>query len=166
MTSDRCYMQLLAETDFPEVLQMFSEPEVWTFIQPWKGKTREEYTDFLKLKLREIRSALGYYWLIRENESNELIGAINVTPIPRTDHIQIGWMVREKFQKQGFAFEGAQMAMQFVLNQTDIDPVYAVYDRENIASEKIIQKLGFHRFETFSEGDRTLHKYVFKRPNA
>ena len=65
------------------------------------------------------------------------------------------------FQRKGFAYKAAELAMKHVLNETDIDLLYAVYDSENRASEKIIQRLGFHFERSFQEGERTINVFRY-----
>lgn len=155
-------MSLLSEKDFPEVFEMFEEPDIFQYICPDEIRTSETNTEFLNLKLTEIATGKWFYWLLRSSSDNSLIGAINVTPIPGTDETQIGWMIRKRFQKQGFAYEAAQKTMEFILNKTNHSLIYSVYDIENIASEKIIEKLGFTYHKSFSEGSNRLNKYVFR----
>ena len=50
--------------------------------------------------------------------------------------------------------------MEFALDQTSLRAIYAVYEQENIASQRIIEKLNFRYHETFREGSRVLNKYV------
>ena len=154
-------MELLCLEGISEALPMLLEPEAWTYIRPGQGKTEAQHRDFLLLKVKEIDSGTGYYWLVKESSTHDLIAGINVTPIPATWEMQIGWMVRKKHQRRGYAFEAAALAMDFVLNQTNIEYLYAVYDSENIASEKIIERLGFHLHTSFEEEDRTILKYRY-----
>jgi RimJ/RimL family protein N-acetyltransferase len=61
------------------------------------------------------------------------------------------------------AFEGARRAMEFALNKTDVDPIYVVFNPENVASQKIAEKLGFTLFEKFGTKEDPLLKYIYRR---
>jgi RimJ/RimL family protein N-acetyltransferase len=73
--------------------------------------------------------------------------------------MQLGWQIKTAFRKQGYASEAAQCALDFAIADTTIDPVYAVFVKENIASERILMKLAF---KYFGAGDDLLC-YVLHR---
>jgi len=159
--TERINLKLLTPSDLEEALNMFQEPNTFQYIRPLQGKTREEYLSFLQVKLKEIETQKGYYWVVRHQDSGEFIGAINLTPISGTDQIQIGWQIRDQFRRQGYASEAAQLAFDYGLHETPFHPIYAVFEKANIASERILQKLGFRYFQTFREKERVLEKYIF-----
>lgn len=163
ITSKRCYLELLAEEDFDALLEMFLEPDAFKYIAPLKDKTPEFYNNFLLKKQQEVSQVLGYYWVIRDHSSKEFIGAINLTPIPNTNKTQIGWQLKSKHHRKGLAYEAAQAAFQFALNKTTIDPIYAVFESENLASEKMIKKLGFQKNSEQKEAGITVETYVYRR---
>ena len=161
MKTDRATLSLLTESAFDEVLKMFKEPETFKYIKPFQNKTRGAYLEFLKLKIRQIESGKGYYWVIRSIYSSDFIGAINLTPIPGTGQIQIGWQIKNKFRRQGYAYETAKAALEFALAETKFRPIYAVFEKGNVASEKILKKLNFNFHETEIKDTIELKKYIY-----
>ncbi|MCT4625167.1 MAG: GNAT family N-acetyltransferase [Schleiferiaceae bacterium] len=154
-------LQLLKQSDYSMVLEMFREPDTFKYIKPLQGKSKEFYLEFLNRKSTEIELGKGYYWLLMF--SGEMAGAINFTPIPNTDQMQLGWQIKRDHQRKGLAFEGARRAMEFALNKTDVDPIYVVFNPENVASQKIAEKLGFTLFEKFGTKEDPLLKYIYRR---
>lgn len=169
LLSERLTMRLMTEEDKTDVLAMFQEPGTFRYIKPLQDKTESEYLAFLRKKELEIAQGTGYYWMIRTADTNEFLGAINLTPIPPLNpmrpekpKMQIGWQIRSEFQRQGFAFEAAKLAMEFALTQTDIDPILAVFVKGHTASKKILEKLGFCKFETVYKDGEALKKYIYR----
>ncbi|MEZ4918559.1 MAG: GNAT family N-acetyltransferase [Saprospiraceae bacterium] len=156
-------MKLLTPSDFPEALEMFHEPETFKYIAPLANKSDAEYLDFLNLKHQQILDKTGYYWVVRNRINGDFIGGINLTPIPDTGQKQIGWQLKAAYRKQGIAFEAAQLALEFGLNHTNFYPIYAVFHPENIASQRILEKLGFDFLEAFSKAGEPLKKYIFEK---
>ena len=162
MQSTKLSLTLLKESDWNEVLIMFQEPGMFQYITPHRDKSVNYYLDFLNLKLEQIKSGTGFYWLVRD-KNGELAGTINLTPIPDTGEMQIGWMIRSKFRGQGLAYDAAKLALEFGFRETNFDPIYGVFEVENIASEKILKKLGFMFYEQFFEGNIMVKQYIYKR---
>lgn len=162
MKTERLHLKLIESSDINEVLDMFNEEEAFKYIRPLQNKNTAFYLDFLNLKIEEIKLKKGFYWMVR-NYHSKLVGAINLTPIPYTDNIQIGWQIRKQFRKQGFAFEASKAVLKFTLTQTDFDPIFSVFEKENIASKKILNKLNFEFYESVDYNGIELKKYIFKK---
>lgn len=162
LTTKRTILTLLQESDFEELFIMFSEKDIFKYITPHKNKTENEHIEFLNLKLKQIKDNTGYYWIVRSIDNNNLIGALNLTPIVKTDKIQIGWMIVPVYQQKGLAYETAEAVMNFTINETDFNPIYGVFEEENMASKKILTNLGFLLNTSFTEDNTTILEYVYK----
>jgi len=161
LSTQRTYLHLLSISDFQEVLEMFMEPDMFKYIAPSQNRNEEQHIEFLYLKLKQIQEGKGYYYLARSKDNNEFIGGLNLTPIGDTDKVQIGWLIKSKFRRQGFAFETARALLDFAIQNKTFNPIYAVYETANIASKKIIEKLNFQFLETTVEDGIEINTYVF-----
>lgn len=162
MQTERTLMQLFTPNDISEVLELFFEEDTFKYIAPLQNKSREEYVAFLNKKLHEIKTGTGHYWVVRLLEDNSFIGAINLTPIPNSERIQIGWQFKRKYWGQGYAYEAAKAAFDFGVNDLKLEEIYGVFVPENLASEKILSRLGFSSFETKKTELETLHIFQYK----
>jgi [ribosomal protein S5]-alanine N-acetyltransferase len=54
----------------------------------------------------------------------------------------LGWAVNPEFQGRGFATESAQALVHFGFEQLHLKVIYATCDTRNIASWKVMEKLG------------------------
>ncbi|MCF4101202.1 GNAT family N-acetyltransferase [Gillisia sp. M10.2A] len=162
MKTDRLNIELYTKNDELEALQMFREKDIFKYIPHLNNKKDKEYLDFLSLKEKQISDGSGFYWTLRSKFNNDFIGAVNLTPIMDTGEMQIGWVIKSEFRKKGFALEAAQQIMNFAVNSTDYHPIYALFNKQNIASKKILEKLNFTLFEVLSSKEETVIKYVYK----
>ncbi|QCK16772.1 GNAT family N-acetyltransferase [Mangrovivirga cuniculi] len=162
--TNRATLTLLELNDFEDMLSLFLEKDMFKYISPHKDKSREERLEFLNLKLTDNKSGRGYYWVARDSKSNDLIGAINLTPIPESNDLQIGWMISNAYRGKGMATELAQAAKNFFIENLNTDHIFAVFEEGNIASEKIIKKLNFKPHKTFKEDETTIvHTWILKK---
>ena len=162
--TERTILTLLQKSDFDELLEMFSEKDAFKYIRPHQHKSIEERIGFLELKLNQIENKTGFYWVARCSETNELIGAINLTPIPKTDKMQIGWMIKSSHQRKGYATETARGVLEFAVKNANFNPIYGVFEKENIASEKILKQLNFAFNKEWDESESTIQEYIlFKK---
>ncbi|MEN7548702.1 GNAT family N-acetyltransferase [Rapidithrix thailandica] len=162
MKTQRTKLNLLTEADYEDLLTMFEEPGAFQYIKHLENKTREQYKEYLSLKQQEIASGKGYYWVARNLETSSLIGGVNLTPIPKTNQVQIGWMISSAHRRKGYAYEVAHKVLEFALKETDFRPIYAVFEKENVASEKIIKKLNFSFLESKIVDGIDEERYIYQ----
>ena len=158
----RCRIRLVERNDFPSLLEMFHEPDTFKYIKPLANKADEFYLSFLELKLKQSQTKEGYYWVI-VLENGEIAGTIDLTPIPKTENMQLGWQIKQVWQGKGIASAAAKAALDFALTNTEIDPIYIVFNTQNIASKKLGEKLGFELLVAFGQEVDPLLKYIYKR---
>lgn len=161
MKTARLSLTLLSESDINDVLAMLLEKGMFEYIKPHEGKPDQYYLDFLSLKLEQIKSGKGFYWLVKDNNM-ELAGSINLTPIPGTGEQQIGWLIKKKFRGQGFAYEAAKLVLDFAKKETNFNPIYGVFESKNVASEKILTKLNFEFHNSFVEDGVIIKKFIYQ----
>ena len=75
-----------------------------------------------------------------------LIGGCGIRRESQTSCIaNLGWAINPEFQSKGFATESAKALIQFGFEQLKLRVIYATCDTRNIASMKVMEKLGMIR---------------------
>lgn len=161
MRNQFCKLSLLTEADFDDMLTMFGEPNTFEYIPKLRSQSQEFYRSFLSDSMDQIKKGDKYYWMMRDPDDGEFIGAINLGKFPNSDVMQIGWQICEAFQQQGMAYMGAQMALDFAINETDISTICGRFEAENIASDRILNKLRFSLEKIEAENKTQIHHYIF-----
>lgn len=127
----------------------------------------EESVDTQRENLRRLmaaysRMAIGYgSFPMFEKDSRELIGAVLLKPLPRTENldqwrafrdnpehipdiyeIEIGWHVKFNKWGLGYATESARLMMARGFDEFELGEIHAVLYKENVASRNVAEKLG------------------------
>ncbi len=136
-------MSLLTRADYSEMLEMFNEKDTFKYIGPLRNKTESEYREYLDAKLEEVQQGKGYYWIVRLADDETFVGAINLNPSRSNNRMQLGFQFKRQFWGQGFAYETAKIALDYGVQIAGLKTIYGFYQKENIASGKILEKLGF-----------------------
>ena len=89
----------------------------------------------------------GYsFWAAELKETGTFLGWLGVSkvwdPPELASTSELGWFVDRRFWGQGLATEGAQAAVDFAFGPVGLDRVIARYNRENVASGRVMQKIG------------------------
>jgi uncharacterized membrane protein/RimJ/RimL family protein N-acetyltransferase len=162
MQTKRTTLTLLHESDLPAMTAMAQEPETFRYIKKLSVMTDNEYQEFLRLKLEQIRLKTGYHWAVWLKKDGRFVGAVNLNPIGGTKRLQIGCQLKREFWGQGFATELTGRVLKFAIREAGLKEVYGVFEKENIVSRRLLDRLGFAWIEDLSEQgvEAEVHRYV------
>ncbi|MGN0640190.1 MAG: GNAT family N-acetyltransferase [Oscillospiraceae bacterium] len=101
-------------------------------------------------------------WVIVEKESQNCIGYVTVDiPYKALEIGEIGYVIGERFQNKGYAYEAISRVVREYLFNRELYMLEAKYNASNIASGKLLKKLGFrvdgelrNRRIDFASGER------------
>jgi RimJ/RimL family protein N-acetyltransferase len=88
---------------------------------------------FFAAELRADRRFVGWVGLDKMADEPDLNG-----------QTEIGWFIDRAFWRQGLATEGARAALDFGFDSLGLDRIIARYHTENVASGRVMQKIGMH----------------------
>ncbi len=140
--SPRLRLREMTEADLPVLADMLQDPEVmyaWerTFsdseVRGWLERNQARYRQY------------GYgYWLACRREDGEVVGQIGLLPeeIEGRMHVGIGWMLRRKFMKMGFASEGGRACLEYAFRRLRVGRVVADIRPGNRTSRRVAERLG------------------------
>src|SRR5579863_9032425 len=131
----RTTLTLLQESDLPAMTAMSKESDTFRYIRKLRVMTDEQYQQFLRLKLEQIRSGVGYHWAVwlkgePGGPRGDFVGAINLNPIGGTQRLQIGCQLMRKYWGQGFASELLKWALDFAIHDAGLKEVYGVFEKD------------------------------------
>jgi len=56
---------------------------------------------------------------------------------------EVGYQFDRRYWNRGFATEAARRVIQFAFDDIKLDTLYAIIDPANLASDRVVRKLGF-----------------------
>jgi RimJ/RimL family protein N-acetyltransferase len=126
-----------------------ADPEVMRYISG-RPETLDETVAVVE-RVKRRWSTFGYsWWSFIDQGSGEIVGAgalqhlrrdVRPEPDPACP-LEIGWRLRRDCWHQGLASEAARAMTGFAFDTLHVDELYAVCDPANIASARVMQRLG------------------------
>lgn len=122
-------------------------------LKPWEPKrepafyTESGWTQRL-IKLNELhRMGLGYYLLILDTESGEMLGTISFSNISRFPFhaCNVGYSLGQGAQGRGVMSRALKLAVRYMFSIQNIHRIMASYMPRNQRSEAVLDRLGFKR---------------------
>jgi len=89
-------------------------------------------------------------WQLITRDTEELIGEAGFKGPPAAGAVEIGYGVRPLFRNKGYMTEAVEALCRFVFAQTirSVSAVCAATRKDNLASQRVLQKCGFGRSGT------------------
>lgn len=83
--------------------------------------------------------------------TNQLIGDLFATRENDHDTFSVGWNFNAKFGGAGLATEAAQALFEYLFAEKDARRLFAYVEEDNVASQRLCEKLGMRHEGTFKE---------------
>lgn len=161
----RLLLRRFTIADAPLILELNSDPEIVKYIHEPTLKTTKQAEEILKdIILPQYQNNLGR-WAIHIRESNEFIGWCGLKYRPELDEIDLGYRLMQKAWGCGYATEAARHTIEYAFDVLNLKLITARAHIENIASIKVLEKIGM---EFTGEGvvdDCPLRTYIKARPS-
>ena len=149
--------------DWTALQPIANDPEVMRYITggvPWSDEQIQQYV------LRQVRvyTERGFCrWKIVEKSSGAVIGFCGVGFWRDAPDPEIGWWLARSHWGRGLATEAARAALDDAFNRIQLERVISVAMPSNIASIRIMEKLGLKYDAEFENEGQALVRYALRR---
>jgi len=121
---------------------LWGDPDVTKFICASGRFCSEDITNRLEKERNNRFLYHVQYWPIFALTTNELIGCCGLRPYKEGKY-EIGFHLRPKFWRKGYAIEAARAVIDYAFTVLGAEGLFAGHNPNNIASSKVLMKLGF-----------------------
>ena|SRR5690554_1989089 len=161
--TNRLILRVLTPTDLHEVFALDSDPEVHRFIGDNPSTSELQSIQSIEEKIAQNKEYGVGRWAIIDKESNDFIGWAGLKFVAdETNHISnyydLGYRLNQKFWGKGYATEAAIAILKYGFHVLNINTIYAMAEYKNIASHKVLEKIGVEFIEIF-EFEGTKYKW-------
>jgi len=155
LETPRLLLRWFRENDFPDYVEIATDPEVMKFI----GGTQTPFEAW-----RAMSSHIGHWYFrgygvfaVEEKSSGKMIGRIGLMNPPGWPGFELGWTLGRASWGKGYATEGARRVLEYAFTEMDRDHVISCIAPDNINSAKVAERLG----ETIEGETELLGKKVY-----
>jgi [ribosomal protein S5]-alanine N-acetyltransferase len=142
--------------DARAIFEGWAQDEEVTRYLTWRPHERIEQTqEFVQSCIRAWESKTRFPYMLTLKGTREVIGMID--PCIEGPKVSIGYVAARVYWGKGYVPEATRAIIDWAFQQPPIYRVYATTDLENVASRRVLEKVGMQ-----CEG--ILRKYIF-HPN-
>lgn len=144
--TDRLVMRPFEESDLDALSDLQSEQAFWWFPLR-RGMTAEETSGFLGRTIATYETERPSFHALVERSTGALVGWAGLAVpdfLPEVlPAIEVGWRLGEAFWGRGYATEAGGAAIRWGFTQLGLDEIISIFEPENVASGKAMDRLGF-----------------------
>lgn len=144
----RLLLETLGIKHLQTVHKYVSDYENTKYMTYFPNKTLEETIIFLRRIENEWMCDTPSFYEFAIIYKNQQIGAVGIYQSNDLSG-ELSWIINKKYWGQGIAYEAAKALLEYSITEFDIKHFIAYCDVENIASYKIMEKLGMFRTCTY-----------------
>ena len=123
--------------------QYAQDPEVTKYVSWRAHQSIDETREYMRMCLLAWDVGKAFHWVIESVEDKQVMGMI----IARVaaEKWEIGFVLARPHWRQGYMTEALKAIIAWALKQKEIHRVWAVCDVDNIASARVMEKVGMER---------------------
>ena len=159
----------MSDADAAFMLTLLNEPSWLRFIGDRGVRTIDDARNYIVQGPAVMYASLGFGLCIVE--SKDLACPMGICGLMKRDYldaVDIGFAFLPAYWGQGYAYEAAAAVLNFAKADLGLKRILATTRVENVASQKLLEKLGlrFERLMGHPDGDRDLRVYAIDDPGG
>lgn len=166
--------ELMVE-DADAIYEITSQPEVYEFLPDWKT-TREKRLFYVteyeipsnKAFLSSVPNIEGQNYLklgIIHKETDQFIGFISTgikDELPEPNR-EIVYGISRDYRNRGYTTKASKGLVHFLFEKTNLEQLNAIALTNNISSNRVLQKIGFHVVGNIEIENQNYHYYTLHK---
>lgn len=151
LETERLILRPLSLDDAEHIFKTWtSDPDVEKYMIWDLHQTVNDTIDWLRKEVDAINSDDNYTWGMVLKNNNDLFGNISIHRGKNNDVFILGYNIAKSYWGNGFTTEAGRKVIDFASRDLNIKKFFCRHATENIASMKVIKKLGFIYFRDSS----------------
>ncbi|WP_375505725.1 GNAT family N-acetyltransferase [uncultured Nostoc sp.] len=143
LETERLVLRETTLQDAEAIFTVLSDPSVTQFHNLDTFTSIKEAIAVVERRAKRFERGDGIRWGIVHKQDNVLIGSCGFTWNPQEDSAEVGYELASTFWRQGIMTEAVRTILQFGFEKMGLRFVVAQVMLDNIASKKLLEKLGF-----------------------
>lgn len=150
LETERLVIRPWEESDRPAFRAMASDPEIMKYVHGGVPFSDGEVDEFFARQSRQLAEHGVLMGALTEKATGRVVGVCGVQPLGMSGDLEIGWWLARDVWGRGYATEAGGAAMRHVLETLARPRVVAIIDPGNVASQRVVARLGMHLLGRFT----------------
>lgn len=150
--TERLLLRVPVIEDAAPILESYArDPEVTRYLT-WKPmQSLEESEKAVRSRIEGWHKGFSFSWTLLLKQDGALAGTVSLRP--QGPRLNVGFIVARPYWGRGYTTEAVRPVVQWALAQPGVYRVGAVCDTENLASARVLEKIGMQPEGTLRRWD-------------
>lgn len=159
LTTDRCIVRETTVEDVEKFYEIYAAPSITKYMDNLSADKEEEKA-YTRDYIENIYGFYGYgMWTVLKKDG-EVIGRAGITWREGFDVPELGFMIGEQWQRQGYAFEACSAILAYAKEELGFVQIQTLVMKGNEKSKNLCAKLGFKPTEDIVLGKNVYVRYL------
>ena len=169
LETERLILRTWLLNDLKDFFEIYGDKEVWRYVDPG-GEFKNE-----NVARRALQRGTAYqqehgfcHWAVVEKSRGRAIGACGFNLFGYGPQLELVYHFARAYWGRGFATEAAGACLRYAFEHLHAPSVIASTDPRNIASQRVLEKIGFvcEGNRRINNSDETLYIAISPDPNV
>jgi RimJ/RimL family protein N-acetyltransferase len=166
LETPRLWLRPFTLVDLDALAQINADPEVMRHTGNGQTVSRAETEFRLRSYIRHHREHGFGLWAAIDKQDRILTGFCGLQFVQGHNEIEIGFRLGKQYWERGLATEAAAASIGYGFDVLKLDRVIGLTRRENIASQRVLTKVGMRYFRDAWYYDALLMCYAIERQDC
>jgi ribosomal-protein-alanine N-acetyltransferase len=163
IATDRLHLRPFLESDARRLHQILMEEGVLRYFPNPDPPSLDRVRQFIMKQLEHWEKHGFGRWAVHSKANDELIGWNGLQHLPKTDEIEIGFLLSKVYWGKGLATEGGKAGLKYGFETLKLERIVGIVHPENTASQGVLKKLGLVFVSEAEYFGMHVHRYVAQR---
>ncbi len=152
LETERLILREAELTDHEFFLNLLNTPKWKQYIGDRGINTNSDSKDYIQERLINNYSANGFgFYVMVLKKSESPIGICGFVKRDFLDYQDFGFALLPAYERKGYTYEAGLSTLKYGENHLGFTKILAITSKENAASQKLLEKLGFESNSTIIE---------------
>ncbi len=158
LKTERLRLRLFEQSDVEQLYLLYSDPGVMRYMRG--TRSREQAEEHIHAFVEQLGKTGFTQWAVEQKSDGEFLGRAGLMPLPGTSEVELGYLIAQPYWGRGIATEASTVCLDCGFRRLGLDFIAAVTVPENVASQRVLQKLGFKflREDRYYDSDVLYHR--------
>jgi ribosomal-protein-alanine N-acetyltransferase len=164
LETERMVLRPFREGDLEDLAALHADPEVTRFLGGSRPRTRQETAEKLRKTMEHWRQhGFGIFALV-EKEAGDFVGHCGAAYLHGMGDAELAYSLAKPCWGRGLATEAATAVLRHAFDVVGLPRVVAVAVADNIASQKVMAKVGMTLQGPYQFDGRSAVLYAIEKP--
>ena len=160
LETERLVLKKLRRIDLHTIVKYASDKDIskYTLNIPYPYATKDAIW-WIKFSEHSFEDNTRYIFGIFFKETDKFIGGIDIQVPDKNMKANLGYWIAKQFWNKGIMTEALKRILKFGFEELKINKIYALHLIENVASGKVMQKVGMVKEGVFADHNYSKGKF-------